>query len=102
MGNVAVKVDCTECGGTGYDNLWTEVTLPAYYTPGPVKRWNPVAGGVTYFGNCLIKLNAQYRAAFDNCDYVEMDGVQYDFVFMENPGEGMGQKRLVIALSRKD
>lgn len=102
LGNVAVNIECDHCGGTGYDNKWTPIYMTSYYQPGAVKRWNPVAGGITYLGQCSVKVDARWRGILNNCDFVEMDGVQWNFLFNEDPGEAMGQSRLILALTRKD
>jgi hypothetical protein len=102
MGNVAVKVDCEYCDSTGFSNKWTQIQIPAYYQPGAVQRWNPVAGGVTFLGSCAVKVNELYRDTINGSDFIEMNGVQWNYLFTEDPGAALGQERLIIALTRKD
>lgn len=102
MGNVAVKVDCTECDGTGYENYFTIVNLPAYYRPGPVKRWNAIAGRLDYLGDCSIKVDVTYNDVISQSHHLEFNGAQWSFNFLRDPGAAMGQPRLAFALTRKD
>lgn len=101
MASTAVKIDCTECGTTGYSNYWTRIAVNASYRPGGEKRWDADSGTMSYFGECSIKLPATMEAALSDASHIEMDGKSWSFNVMRNPGEGFGQKRLVISLSRK-
>lgn len=101
MASTAVKIDCTECGTTGYSNYWRRIGATAFYRPGAEKRWNNTAGGMEYFGECSIKLPSQYEDLLESADHIEMDGVRWSFNVLRSPGEGFGQKRLVVSLARK-
>lgn len=101
MSNTALDLDCPVCSGTGWENLFTEYPVPASYRSGTVKRWNYVEGVVDYFGECSIKLDYKYKNLLDRASYISMDGQDWKFSFVREPGEAMGQKRIVLALSRK-
>ena len=101
LGNVAVKIDCTACDTTGYSNFYTEITLPAYYTPGGIRRWNAESGAVSYSGECTIKLDARYKDFLDDTVFIEFGGIRWQFNIMEDPGSAMAQGRLILVMSRR-
>ena len=101
MASTAVKVDCPECGTTGYKNFWTRIGAKAYYRPGAVKRWDAVAGALSYLGECSIKLDARYKNLLASASHIEFDDAEWRFNVLREPGEGFGQHRLVLALTRK-
>lgn len=101
MSKTALDINCPACGGTGYANLWTFVDAVATYRPGARTRWNYVAGAVDYFGECSIKLDYRYKPVLDQASHIVMDGTEWKFSVLRDPGEAMGQQRLVVALSRK-
>jgi hypothetical protein len=101
MASTAVKIDCTACGTTGYQNLWSSIDAAASYRPGAIKRWNQVAGAVDYIGECSIKLDIRYKDFLPQIEWIEMGGTKYAFTFLRDPGEAFGQPRMVLALSRK-
>jgi hypothetical protein len=97
----ASKIDCTACGGTGYQNLYTPVPVSAAFIPGPQKRWNATTGGLDYFGECTIKLDASLEPILSEVEYIEWDGVKWAFNVVRRLGEALGQPRLMVALTRK-
>jgi hypothetical protein len=101
MASTAIKVDCTGCGTTGYSNFYTRISAMATYRPGAVKRWDAVAGSVSYTGECSIKLDARYKQILAASEHLEFDGIKWRFSVLREPGEGFGQHRLVLALTRK-
>lgn len=101
MGRVAVKVDCDACDQTGYENYYTEHTIPAYYRPGAVKRMDQLAGGVVYLGECSIKISIDYASLIARSMFLEFNDIRWNFTRMSDPGVSMGQARIVLALSRK-
>ena len=101
MASTAVKINCEGCGTTGYSNYWTTVPVSGSYRPGGERRWNATAGAIEYFGECAIKLPARYESLLTDASHIEMDGVNWKFNVLRSPGEGFGQKRLVVSLARK-
>lgn len=101
MGNVAIKVDCTACGQTGYSNYYTRQTMPAYYIPGAIKRWRIQRGGMDFPGESAIKVDAIYADVLEAAQYIEFNGKQWQFTMIRDPGAAMGQERIIIALNRK-
>lgn len=101
MASTAVKIDCPVCGTTGYSNYYQRIGATAYYRPGAIKRWDAQAGAVSYVGECSIKLDAKYKRILSQSEYVEFDGLKWRFSVQREPGEGFGQHRLVLALTRK-
>ena len=101
MASTAVKIDCTECGTTGYKNFWTRIGVTGSFRPGGERRWNNTAGALEYTGECAIKLPARFEPILEEASHIEMDGKQWNFNVLRAPGEGFGQKRLVISLARK-
>jgi hypothetical protein len=101
MASTAVKVDCTGCGTTGYSNFYSDIYAQASYRPGSVKRWDSVAGQLSYLGECSIKLDSRYKRILEAAEYIKMDGIDWKFSILREPGEAMGQARLVLSLSRK-
>ncbi len=97
----AIKIDCENCGGTGYENPYQRIMAKASYRPGAVKQWNTQAGALDYLGETSIKLDAKYKTALANAEWIEMDGIEWKFTTLREPGEAMGQHRLVLALARK-
>lgn len=101
MASTAVKVNCTGCGTTGYSNYYTSIPALASYRPGAVKRWDHVAGQLDYLGECSIKLDSRYSQLLATAEHIEMDGVAWRFNVLREPGEALGQPRLVLSLTRK-
>lgn len=101
LGNVSVKVDCTACSQTGYQNFFTTVTVPAYYRPGVVKRWNIQRGGYDLVGDMTIKVDAQWASLLERSTHLDFKGVAWHFTQLRDPGAAMGQERIVLALYRK-
>ncbi len=101
MGKVSKKVDCTACSQTGYQNFWTAIALPAYYTPRAFTRWTGTEGGVVKFGDAQIKLHSKYRDVVYDAKYVNVNGEDWNIQRVHRPGQAFGQERLVLALSRK-
>lgn len=97
----AAKVDCANCDGTGYENLYEFIPVPAAYIPGPQKRWNATTGGVDYFGECTIKLDAGLKEVLSDAEYIQMDGANWAFTILREHGAALGQPRLLLSLSRK-
>src|SRR5574338_155847 len=101
LGRVAVKIECATCGGTGYDNYYTEMVIPGYYRPGAVKRWDQQSGGVVFLGECSVKVDAKYGAAIASAQFLEVNGQRWNFARIADPGTTLGQPRLLLALNRK-
>lgn len=101
MGKVALKVDCTACGQTGYSNFYTAINLPVHYTPRAYTRWNATEGGLARFGDAQIKLDSRFEDVVDAAKYVHVKGADWNFQRVHNPGQVFGQERLVLAISRK-
>jgi hypothetical protein len=97
----AAKIDCEACGGTGYQNPYQSIAVYASYRPGAQKRWNASSGAVDYFGECSIKLDYKYKNVLDHTEYIMMDGIDWKFQTLREPGEALGQHRIVLALTRK-
>lgn len=100
MASTAVKVDCSACDSTGYSNFYMRYNRTAYYRPGSFKRWDAQAGGLTYVGDCSIKVDSSHADEINGASFIEMDGVAWKPSVIREPGEGFGQSRLVIALTR--
>lgn len=100
-GKVAKKVDCTACSGTGYQNFFTGLTVPVFYTPRVFTRWDSSAGGLVRFGDAQIKLDSQFGDIVDAAKHVHVKGADWNFQRVHIPGEAFGQERIVLALSRK-
>ena len=101
MASTAVKVNCESCGTTGYSNYYTRTPVFGSYRPGGDKRWNPVEGAVSYFGECSVKLPAIIGPFLEEAVHIEMDGTPWNFNVMRTPGAAFGQERIVLSLSRK-
>lgn len=97
----SAKIDCTECDGTGYQNLYSRVFVSASLRPGAVTRWNVQAGALDILGECGIKLDGKYKNFLSSTEWIEMDGAEWKFTTTREPGEALGQHRLVLALTRK-
>lgn len=102
LGRVAVQIDCTTCNMTGYENYYTAATIPAYYIPGGIKRWDVQRGGVVYNGEAAIKVDAVYEDSINSAEYLELDGIRWQFTSVSDPGKAFGQRRLLLALNRKE
>lgn len=101
MGKVSQKVDCTACGQTGYSNYYTGIALPVFYTPRAYTRWTGTEGGLVKFGDAQIKLDARYQDVVDAAKYVHVEGEDWTFNRAHIPGQAFGQRRIVLALSRR-
>ena len=101
MASTAVKVDCTTCDGTGYENYWLTATIPAFYSPLGVKRYDHVAGATSMDGDAQIKIANIYRDLLDSATHLVFGGSQWSFRMMRDPGQAMGQRRLIYTLTRK-
>lgn len=96
-----IRLDCEICGATGYSNYWSSVTVPASFRSGAIGRFDQNLGSIVYYGECAIKLDYKYRDLFNSSSYVRMDGIDWKYHIVRTPGEAMGQKRLVLSLTRK-
>lgn len=101
MGKVARNVSCTHCGGTGYDNYYSEISLPAYYTPRALTRWTGTEAGVVKFGDAQIKLDARYSDIVYDAKYVTVNGLDWNLQRVRDPGVALGQARVILALSKR-
>lgn len=101
MASTAVKINCEGCGTTGYSNFYSRIHAMASYRPGAVKRWDHVAGQLDYSGECSIKLDSRYGRLLATAEHIEMDEVAWRFNVLREPGEALGQRRLVLSLTRK-
>lgn len=102
MASVAAKIDCSTCDTTGWENAYTRFPVRVSYRPGAVKRWDQVAGQMTYVGECSIKLDYSYNDLIAETKWIEMNGAQWNFTLLRDPGQSFGQHRIILALSRKD
>lgn len=102
MARTAVKIDCSGCGTTGYENFWRTTTIPGFYRPGALKRWDINAGAIVYDGDASIKLHPQYESLMASATHIEFDGAEWMFRQMRDPGKAMGQRRLVYSVTRKE
>lgn len=102
LGRVAKKIDCENCDGTGYENFFTIGTVTAYYIPGGIKQYDPVRGGVIYQGNAGLKVDAIYESVINGAEFIKFEGIKWQFTSISDPGRTMGQRRLLLALSRKE
>jgi len=102
LGRVAVKIDCDACDTTGYENFWTIRTIVGYYIPGGIKRWDIQRGGVVYQGEAGLKVDAVLEDLLADADHLQFDGIKWQFTSISDPGQALGQRRLLLALSRKD
>ena len=101
MGKVSLKVDCTACGQTGYQNFWYGIPLPAYYTPRAYTRWTGTEGGVVKFGDAQIKVDARYIDIVNESKFVNVKGLDWNFQRAHIPGQAFGQERVVLALTKR-
>lgn len=101
MGRVAVKIDCSTCDQTGYDNYYTQHLIPAYYRPGAVKEWDANRGGTVFLGECGIKVDAVFEDILSRTMFLEVNGIRWNFTRLSDPGLSYGQRRIRMALSRK-
>ena len=101
MAQTSIRLDCDNCSGTGYENYYQTFNANASYRPGSISRWNQVEGRVDFFGDCSIKLDYSYKSLIDRASHILMDGILWKFQLLREPGEAMGQKRIVLLLSRK-
>lgn len=102
MASVAAKIDCSTCGTTGWENPYQRLSIGVSYRPGAVKRWDQVAGAVSYIGECSVKLDANYLDILSVAKWIELNGAKWNFTIMRDPGRSFGQHRIVLALSRKE
>lgn len=101
MGKVAKKVDCTACSQTGYQNPYTGINLPVFYTPRSFTRWTGSEGGLAAYGEAQIKVDIKYRDIVDVAKYVSVMGDEWNFQRVHIPGQAFGQQRMVLAITRK-
>jgi hypothetical protein len=102
MASTAVKIDCTACDTTGYENYWRTTHIPAFYRPGTLKRWDHQLGAIAMDGDASIKVHPQYESLMDTATHLEFNGAGWLFQRMRDPGRAMGQRRLVYAVTRKE
>ena len=100
--SVAAKIDCSTCDTTGYENKYTLIPANVSYRSGAIKQWDQVAGSVAYVGECSIKLPYRYHEFLKSTKWIELRDTKWNFTVMREPGEALGQKRIVMALSRKE
>ena len=98
-GQVGVNVETGD--GTGYTNRWTHHTIPAYYTPGVLKRWNRESAGYELLGEASLKVDPLHRTLLGTADYLTFKGADWDFKFHTEFGAGFGNDRIVLALFRR-
>ena len=101
MAQTAIKIDCAVCDGTGWLAYYRFANAEASVRPGAIKRWNYQSGGLDYIGEQSIKIDYSYKALLDSAEFISMDGIDWKFTVLREPGEAMGQKRINLALSRK-
>lgn len=96
-----MRLDCGTCDGTGFLNYWTTYYIPASFRSGAIGRFDQAQGAVVYYGECAIKIDYKYRNLFQSSSFVRMDGIDWKYLIVRTPGEALGQKRLVLSLTRK-
>jgi len=101
MGRVSINVGCTACSQTGYQNYWSAINLPAYYTPRAFTRWTGTDGGLVKFGDAQIKVSSRYSDVVYGSEYVNLMGEDWNFQRAHIPGQAFGQERIVLAISRR-
>jgi len=101
MGKIAQSIDCTDCDRTGYSNFYTLITVQVFYTPRAYVRYSATEGGLARFGEGQIKLDDRYLDIVDASRYVTVEGADWNFQRMHIPGQSFGQKRIILALTRR-
>lgn len=101
LGRVAVKIDCTTCDTTGYENYWTTYSIYGIYRPSAPRRWDAVAGQVVYKGDASIKISEADKPLLDRATHLEFNGVQWDFSMERDAGTALGQTRYIYNVTRK-
>lgn len=101
MGKVSLKVDCTACSQTGYQNYWSGIDLPVYYTPRAYTRWTGTDGGLVKFGDAQIKLDNRFSDIVNDAKFVTVMGADWNLQRANIPGQAFNQQRMVLALSRR-
>lgn len=102
LGRVAVKIDCAACDTTGYENFFTIREIPGYYIPGGIKRWDIQRGGIVYEGQSGLKVSADYEDLLADATHLAFNGIQWHFNSISDPGQPLGQRRLLLSLVRKE
>lgn len=102
LASVAAKIDCSTCDTTGWENAYTRYPIRVSYRPGAVKRWDQVAGQVSYIGECSIKIDFSYNDTLADVKWVELNGSKWNFTVLRDSGQAFGQHRIILALSRKE
>lgn len=100
-GGVAQTVNCTTCDQTGYENYWTQIVLPVYYSPRAFTRWSADRGGLIQSGESQIKVDSRHKTIVNQAKWVHVKGVDWTFQRVHEPGQAMNQERMVLALARK-
>jgi hypothetical protein len=101
MGKVSQKVDCTACSQTGYQNYWTGINIPSYYTPRAFTRWTGSEGGLVRYGDAQIKVDNRYSDIVNDSKFVTVMGLDWNFQRAHIPGQAFNQERMVLALSKR-
>lgn len=101
MARAAVKIDCTACDQTGYENYFTTTTIRGYYSPRAVRRWNKEAGALSYAGQASVKVDGRYAGLLRRATHVSFNDTPWNFSYEIDPGAGMGQHRLILSVTRK-
>ena len=98
-GQVATNLE--EGDGTGYSNKWTDHTIPAYFTPGVLKKWDRDTAGYQLLGESSLKIAPEYRDLLESADYLTFKSADWDFKFHTEFGAGFGNERITLALFRR-
>lgn len=98
-GRVGVNIEDDD--GTGYTNYTTAYTIPAYFSPRTLKRWDRQAGGYELLGEASLKVDPIYLDLILSGSHLRFHGADWDYKQMEELGVGAGNDRIILSLMRK-
>lgn len=98
-GQVAINLE--QGDATGYEDLWDDRTIPAYFHPGVLKKWDREAEGFAFMGESSLTVEPAYEDLLDSADYLSFNNVDWDFSRYTELGAGFGNDRIVLALFRR-
>ena len=98
-GGVAVNLE--EGDVTGYTNTFTDYSIPGYYSPRVLKRWQPAVGGYELIGEASLKVDTRYTALISSGSHLTFNNVDWTYRQYTEMGAGFGNDRIVLALTRK-
>jgi hypothetical protein len=98
-GRVGINIEDDD--GTGFTNYTQEFTIPAYFNPRTLKRWDRQAGGYELLGECSVKVDTIYADLIASGSHLRFHGAEWDYTQMEELGVGAGNDRIILGLMRK-